>query len=134
MADHILLRKVRPEDALVWERLRYALWPGEDETHGDVTTAFFQGSLDDPAEVLLASSPDGIAIAFMELSIRTDLPTLPGKRVGYIEGLYFVPEMRFSDVALQLVQAARRWSRSKGCTHFATDRQDRVIVDRGYTP
>jgi aminoglycoside 6'-N-acetyltransferase I len=130
----LTIRAVRPEDALTWERLRFALWPGEDETHGEVTSAYFTGTRDDPAHVLLAEGPDGTLAGFAELSIRTDVEGLVGERTGYVEGLYVLPQSRFQGVAGQLLCASREWSRLQRCTRFASDREDRVIIDHTFTP
>lgn len=127
------IREVRPEDGLIWERLRYELWPGEDETHGEVIAAFFQGGVQEPEAVLLAEEDGRAVIAFAELSVRTDLPGLEGQRVGYVEGLYVVPEMRSRGVARALLAATRSWARGRSCTHGASDRDDRVILDRSFT-
>ncbi len=127
------IRAARPDDALTWERLRYALWPGDDETHGEVTSAYFAGALNDPAHVLVAENPDSTLAGFAELSIRTDVEGLVGERTGYVEGLYVLPLARSQGIALQLLHTSREWSRAQHCTHFASDRDDRVIIDRSYT-
>ncbi|HZF07243.1 MAG TPA: GNAT family N-acetyltransferase [Thermoanaerobaculia bacterium] len=94
--------------------------------------AFFQGTLVEPVEVLVAE--DGPEIAgFAELSIRTEVPGAASDRVGYIEGLYVLPSHRGSGLARQLVAASRRWPRTQGCGAFASDRADRPVVDRRYS-
>lgn len=124
------IRHALPEDWLAWERMRYALWPGDDETHGEVITAFFSGlELPDPAAVLLAEEDDRAVAGFAELSVRTDLPKLEDTRVGYVEGLYVLPVARHRGVARRLLDASRTWSRAQGCSRFASDRDDRLIID-----
>ena len=93
---------------------------------------FFAGSLEEPVAVLVAECPPGTIVGFAELSIRDDLPGLQGKRVGYVEGLYLRPEARHRGVAEKLLQASRTWARQQKCTAFASDRADRIIIDKGY--
>ena len=68
----------------------------------------------------------------MELSIRYDLLGLEGIRTGYVEGLYVVPEVRHTGLARRFLGAARNWAQDHGCRAFASDRADRVIVDRRF--
>lgn len=127
----ILIRAAQPDDWLDWERMRFALWPGEDEEHGEQISRFFAGEKADPEHVLLAEC-NGQTVAFAELSVRTDLPGLEGMRVGYVEGLFVAEPFRHMGVARALLTAARCWARESACVAFASDRADRVIVDRAF--
>ena len=80
----------------------------------------------------IAESADGRLIGVAELSIRTDLPSRLGQRVGYVEGLFVVPEARGQGIARALLQASREWARQQGCTGFASDRAGRTVIDRTY--
>ncbi len=51
---------------------------------------------------LVAENQCGAIVGFAELSIRDDLPGLEGKRTGYLEGLYVLPEIRQSVSSLSL--------------------------------
>jgi aminoglycoside 6'-N-acetyltransferase I len=87
------LRHAVPEDASTWEKLRGDLWPDGIADHGPEIASFFAGTLPELSAVLVADGVNEI-VGFAELSIRTDLAGLEGKRVGYVEGLYVVPEAR----------------------------------------
>src|SRR5271170_1990901 len=126
------IRPVNPADAFVWEQLRCALWPDGRADHATEIASFFAGTLDEPAAVLIAENDSHTAIALLELSIRTDIPGLEGQRTGYVEGLYIVPEARGGNIAGQLLQESRVWARKSDCTIVATDRAERIIVDRRY--
>ena len=82
--------------------------------------------------MLLAMEGADNVIGFVELSIRDDVPSLEGKRTGFIEGLYVIPEARFCGVALALMLAARAWAHSENCVAFASDRSGRFIVDNRF--
>ena len=125
------IRAAEPEDWLVWERMRYALWPGDEDAHGEEISRFFAGESVDPEHVLLLEET-GEVIGFAELSIRTDLPGIEGKRVGYVEGLYVAEHARFRGMARALLSASRKWAHQNACEAFASDREGRVIVDQSF--
>ena len=86
----------------------------------------------EPEAVIVAETSDGDFVAFVELSIRLDLPRLAGHRVGYVEGLYVRPEIRRQGSARRLLQASRSWARQQKCTAMASDRAGRIILDRSF--
>jgi len=90
------VRRITADDADEWTRLRCELWPEGQEDHAPEIASFFAGALPDVAEVLVAETSKATIVAFAELSIRTDLPPLIGMKVGYVEGLYVIPEARGS--------------------------------------
>jgi hypothetical protein len=60
---------------------------------------YFRGDLSEPLAVLFAESEEGEVIGFAELSIRPDAPGCSSGRVGFVEGLYVLPERRHRGVA-----------------------------------
>ncbi len=125
----ITVRPVQPADAAVWEDLREGLWSDERERHAEEIARFFAGNLSEPIAVFLAESETGSIVGLVELSLRSDIPGLLGRRTGYVEGLYVAPLYRFRGVASFLLQHSRNWARQQACDAFASDREDRVIVD-----
>jgi aminoglycoside 6'-N-acetyltransferase I len=132
-AAAILIRPATPADIPVWEELRCAHWPDGAGDHAQEIASFFAGTLEEPAEVLIAEDENRTVIAFAELSIRTDLPGLEGQRAGYVEGLYIRPEFRGGSAAWRLLQESRQWARNQACTIFASDRAERIIIDRSFS-
>ena len=130
----VTIRAVRPADAPAWESMRRELWPDGAEDHGPEIAMFFAGHhFKDLTAVLMAQNGGGVIVGFAELSIRDDVPALHGIRTGYVEGLYVLPEARCRGVARKLLQASRSWAHERGCVAFASDRADRIIVDRSFT-
>ena len=127
----IVIRGARPEDGEVWRELRTAHWPDGVEDHAREIAAFFAGTLAEPQAVFLAEG-QGEVMAVMELSARSDLPSLEGVKVGYVEGFYIVPKFRGQGLARQLLRTAQDWAREQGCPKFASDRAGRIIVDTNY--
>jgi len=122
-----LIRGVCAEDAEVWRELRTAHWPDGAGDHAREIAAFFVGTLAEPQAVFLAEA-QGEGAAVMELSIRTDLPSLEGVKAGYVEGFYIVPKFRGQGLARQMLRTAQAWAREQGCSKFASDRAGRIIV------
>jgi aminoglycoside 6'-N-acetyltransferase I len=128
----VTIRPAVPKDAKAWEGMRCDMWPDGCEDHDPEIAAFFSGTLVEPEAVLVAENTDGQLVGVAELSIRTDLPSRLGQRVGYVEGLSIVPEARGRGIARSLLLASREWVRQQGCTGFASDRAGRIVIDRSY--
>jgi aminoglycoside 6'-N-acetyltransferase I len=128
----ICIRAAIPSDASSWEQLRCALWPDDAAEHAAETASFFAGTLVEPVAMLMAETDNGTSIGVAELSIRTDISELTGQRVGYVEGLYIIPKMRWRGVARLLMRASRDCARDQNCTAFASDRAGRIVIDRTY--
>ncbi|HEX5071168.1 MAG TPA: GNAT family N-acetyltransferase [Vicinamibacterales bacterium] len=119
---HANVRPVERRDAAVWCELRCALWPeGSPAEHRAEIDQYFEGTLIEPLEVLLAIDENGTAVGLAELSIRTSAEGCATDRVGYLEGWYVRPENRRRRVGCALVAAAENWARQRGCTEFASD-------------
>jgi aminoglycoside 6'-N-acetyltransferase I len=112
--------------------MRRELWPEGAEDHAPEIASFFAGTLPEPAAVIVAEDAGGVLLGVVELSIRTDVPGLLGKRTGYVEGLYVNPEVRQRGIARKLLQASRLWAREQRCEAFASDRADRIVIDRSF--
>ena len=64
----------------------------------------------------------GVAVAFMSLSLRHDyVEGTDSSPVGYLEGIYVKPDFRKSGIAAEMVEFAKEWVVSKGCTELASD-------------
>ncbi len=66
---------------------------------------------------------DGDApIGLCEISLRSDyVEGTEGGVVGYIEGVFVLPEYRCKHIAKSLIKLGENWSREKGCVEFASD-------------
>ncbi|ELW9768573.1 GNAT family N-acetyltransferase [Pseudomonas aeruginosa] len=125
-----VIRSVRKSDSPDWLRLRNLLWEADD--HEAEIAEFFNGNLVEPIEVLIAHDAAGTAVGHVELSIREDVPGLEGIKTGYIEGMYIEDAHRSTGIAMQLLRASEQWAKDQGCSAFASDREDRVIIHRRF--
>lgn len=113
-----------------WLSMRLALWPDcPREQHLEEMAAWVK----DPSRYanFIARSADGNALGFAEASIRNDYvngtETSP---VGYLEGLFVLPEARNRGVARLLVDAVSDWAAAQGCTELASDTRPENIVSQ----
>ena len=75
----------------------------------------------DRLAVFLAMDSDKV-VGFGECSLRTDyVEGTNGGTVGYLEGIYVLPEYRLNGIAKSLVTDCENWARDNGCVEFASD-------------
>lgn len=61
-------------------------------------------------------------IALCEICLRSDyVEGTEGGTVGYIEGIFVLPEYRSQHIAKALLSLGEDWSRENGCVEFASD-------------
>jgi aminoglycoside 6'-N-acetyltransferase I len=131
--DELTIRPVRRADTGDWVRMRTLLWPDCAADHPQEIEAFFEGTLDEPTAVFFAQDRVGRILGLLELAIRSELLEMTNKRIGYVEGLFVEPEARGGNVARKLLEFSRGWARSEGCSVFASDRAERLIVYRRFS-
>jgi aminoglycoside 6'-N-acetyltransferase I len=74
------------------------------------------------AQVVYLAYADEKAAGFAHCSLRHDyVEGTNGSAVGYLEGIYVVPEYRRHSVARSLLSLCEAWTRKKGCAEFASD-------------
>ncbi|HET9136457.1 MAG TPA: aminoglycoside 6'-N-acetyltransferase [Candidatus Kapabacteria bacterium] len=100
--------------------LAEALWPEEDAE--DLRQHFSSILHNDRWRTILCKTGSGEVIAFANLSIHYEyVEGSESSPVGYIEGIYVKPEYRKQGIAKELVRLGEEWSRSRGCTEYASD-------------
>ena len=118
------VRLAQPTDAAAWLQLRHALWPeGSEAEHREEIERFFAGDAREPLAVLLAEDGARFPVGLAELSIRTYAEGCLSDRIAYLEGWFVAPESRGRGIGRALIAAAEEWSRSQGCSEFASDAQ-----------
>ncbi|OGO72054.1 MAG: hypothetical protein A2Z37_00815 [Chloroflexi bacterium RBG_19FT_COMBO_62_14] len=114
------IREIRPEEQDTWLALRQLLWP--DHSMEDLKREQRQLLAEsDRNSVLVAASPSGQLVGFVEVSLRDWAEGCTSQPVGYIEGWYVQPAHRLAGVGRQLVHAAETWAASRGCTEMGSD-------------
>ncbi len=93
------------------------LWP---ENTADEMMADFAAIMEDAA-IFLAEA-EGQAVGFAQCQLRRDyVEGTETSPVGYLEGVYVRDAFRRQGHARALVRTCEAWSRSHGCTEFASD-------------
>ena len=65
---------------------------------------------------------EGKPIGLCEISLRSDyVEGTEGGIIGYVEGVFVLPEYRGRHIARKLLACGEKWSREQGCTEFASD-------------
>lgn len=118
---------VRPAvraDSSSWLAMRSALWPESAvQSHAKDIRAYFDGTVHEPLQVLMAVDDEGKVIGLAELSIRNYAEGCETNRVAYLEGWYVEPHSRRRGIGAALLKAAEDWGVAQGCTEFASDSQ-----------
>jgi aminoglycoside 6'-N-acetyltransferase I len=61
-------------------------------------------------------------IGFCEISLRSDyVEGTIGGTIGYVEGVFVLPDYRGQHIAKKLIALGEHWSREQGCAEFASD-------------
>jgi aminoglycoside 6'-N-acetyltransferase I len=104
-----------------WLTLRKALWPScTSARHFSEMSSFCAKS--DRFAQFVAYDDARNGVGLVEVALRSDYvngtTTTP---VGFLEGLYVVPQARLQGIARALVARAEQWAISAGCREFASD-------------
>jgi aminoglycoside 6'-N-acetyltransferase I len=100
--------------------MRRALWPHAALSECRKDWALFRRR---PSRfvIFVSERRNGQLQGFLEASLRDTAENCDTSPVGYIEGWYVDPDARRRGVGRELVKAAERWARSKGCKEMASD-------------
>lgn len=121
MAPSLFIRPVDATSAAAWERMRRELWHAEPDDHHEEIKRFLSGRSSREEEVLMAFTPEGATVGFIELSIRPYAEGCRSENVAYIEGVFVESAKRGEGVGAALVKAAEEWGRAHGCSEIASD-------------
>ena len=114
------VRPIREPDLEEWLQLRKALWDVNDEQEHRREMLDILGHPETQL-VLIADSGNGRAVGFLESSIRPFAEDCETDHVGYIEGWFVEDPHRRNGIGRELVSAAEKWARERGCTEMASD-------------
>ncbi len=81
-----------------------------------------KSSVTDDYQIIFLALEGEIPIGFAHCSLRRDyVEGTKGDVVGYLEGIYVVPEFRSSGIAKALILSCENWAKAMGCSEFASD-------------
>ena len=113
-----MIQKASRQDLSVLAQLACRLWPSHslEEMQADLTEI-----MEKEAAFFLAFAEE-TAVGFAQCQLRHDyVEGAEHSPVGYLEGIYVMPEHRHRGIARQLLCACEAWAKSRGCGEFASD-------------
>ena len=114
-----MLRKAEISDARDVAKLAVLLWP--DHALSELTEEF-EGLLSDPDAAVYLAFRGGRAVGFAQCQMRSDyVEGTQTSPVGYLEGIYVLPQHRGVGIAGELLAACEDWAREQGGREFASD-------------
>lgn len=116
-----MIRKATLSDAALLGQLSTLLWP--HNAVEEMTAEFTDCLRAEDCALFLACEGD-IPAGFAQCQLRRDyVEGTASSPVGYLEGIYVLPEYRGRGFARGLVAACEDWARRVGCREFASDCQ-----------
>lgn len=104
-------------DAIAGLALR--LWPEHDYAQ---LRQEMEKILSQPDAAFFLAFDGETPVGFAQCQLRHDyVEGTQTSPVGYLEGIYVVPERRGQGIAGKLLAACQTWAREKGCQEFASD-------------
>lgn len=114
-----MIKRAIEGDAEELACLAVLLW----DNHGaeELRDEFADMLKSDEAACFIAYESD-VSVGFAQCQLRHDyVEGTTTSPVGYLEGIYVMPEYQNHGLAKQLIGACESWAREKGCTEFASD-------------
>ena len=115
----MLIRSATQNDLHFLARLALRLW--EEHTEEELFAEFSDIFATGQAQFFLAFENDS-PIGFAQCQLRHDyVEGTDSSPVGYLEGIFVLPDYRRRGCARALLAACEDWARLQGCTEFASD-------------
>ena len=118
---------VTSENEIEWAELCVALWP--EESIDFMLSERAENKYSNEFLYIIKSK----AVGLLSLSRRFDyVEGTESSPVGYLEGIYVMPEYRHKGIAKELVEYAKKWSLDNGCIELASDCEIENDVSRKF--
>lgn len=119
--NNISYRKATPDDARLVTEIAVLLYDEHtfDEIYNENSKLLTKDS-----EVIFLAFYGRKIVGFSHCSLRYDyVEGTHGGAIGYLEGIYVLPEYRKQGIAKAFVSYCEKWAKGKGCAEFASDCQ-----------
>jgi len=118
-----MVRPIEARDVDAWAAMRALLWPEAEAA--DLTReahAYVAGDAGDILAAAFVAEDDAASrVGFIEVGVRPYSDGCDSMPVPHVEGWYVQPGARGRGVGRQLMDAAERWSRTRGFSEIASD-------------
>ncbi|MBE6791503.1 MAG: GNAT family N-acetyltransferase [Ruminococcaceae bacterium] len=114
-----MITKATEKDTLVLAKLAIQLWSNHTITE---LNDDFSEIVNNNDAVCFIKYADDIPVGFAQCQLRRDyVEGTHSTPVGYLEGIFVVPEYRHKGYAKELLKKCELWAKEKGCEEFASD-------------
>lgn len=114
-----MIHKATSNDTMVLAELAIQMW--SNHTVSELNTDFAEIVKSNDA-VCFIKYVDDIPVGFAQCQLRHDyVEGTHSSPVGYLEGIFIVPEHQHKGYAKELLHECELWAKGKGCTEFASD-------------
>lgn len=114
-----MIIKATEKDTLVLAKLAIQLWSNHTVTE---LNDDFSEIVNNNDAVCFIKYADDIPVGFAQCQLRRDyVEGTHSTPVGYLEGIFVVPEYRHRGYAKELLKKCELWAKEKGCEEFASD-------------
>lgn len=125
MAAGVAIRELdagRPADLAIWAACAAALWSGETAAAHAAEIAATAGA---ERRAFAAFAPEGAAVGFAELGLRSYANGCESRPVPFLEGVWTAPDVRRSGAGRALIDHIGGLLRAAGHTEIGSD----VLID-----
>lgn len=115
-----MIEKLTTKNVAACAELAHQLWPDEEKSE---LAADFSAMIDTKKwTCFLYKTEDGLYAGFIQLSVRNDyVEGMTSSPVAYVEGIYVTEPWRKTGIARELLAAAEKWGKERGCSEIASD-------------
>ena len=116
----ITYRKATIDDIKIVTELTLLLY--SDDNTFDSLYEENQNLLKNSSQAIFLAFDDKKTIGMADCCLRTEyVEGTSGGNIGYLEGIFVLPEYRLRGIAKSLVMLCEDWSSEQGCKEFASD-------------
>lgn len=114
-----MIRKATENNTKVLAELAIQMW--SDSTISQLQADFAE-TVNSNDAVCFIKYVDNTPVGFAQCQLRHDyVEGTSSFPVGYLEGIFIVPEYQHKGYAKELLNACEVWAKDKGCSEFASD-------------
>lgn len=114
-----MIQKATYNESHILAEMAVQMW--DSHTVDELETEFCE-TLKSENAVFFIKYENSAPVGFAQCGLRTDyVEGTESSPVGYLEGIFVCEDYRKKGYAKELLEACEKWTKSMGCTEFASD-------------